>query len=188
MSLPSVMEPAATTTWPRRLPPAQAISSSRPPTRAAITFVINGTVNTGTGAIELDADDAVTLSSGTIGGTVNGQTFMGTVLLDVNMDLGNAQVLTMSAGTAITTGSILPNAVTLNDFDTADGVNTIGNITVGNGGGINLNAAESNAGFTLLNTDGRHRQHHARRVDHPARRHHAECRRAPERSTWKRPR
>ena len=98
---------------------------------------------TQSGNIQLDSDDNLLMNSGAvIGGTLNNQQFSGNVLIHVNMDLSGNQYLQMNTGSSITTTSTAANAVVVHAYPTTTGGGIqAGNITVGNGGGIQLYAA-----------------------------------------------
>ncbi len=106
-------------------------------------LIINGPVWTQSGNIQLDSDDNLVMNgSAVIGGTMNTQQFSGNVLIHANMDLAGGQYLQMNSGSSITTTSTAANAVVVHAYPTTTGGGIqAGNITVGNGGGIQLYAA-----------------------------------------------
>ena len=112
-------------------------------------LTVSGAVNTGSGNIELAADDAFVDSA-----AIGGAGFSGQVVLAANRDEGNGGTLTMTSGSgSITTSNTsvynntgtpstsTPGAVLLEDYSvtgTLGGVLTLGNITVGTGGSITV--------------------------------------------------
>jgi fibronectin-binding autotransporter adhesin len=106
-------------------------------------LVINGPVWTQSGNIELDSNNSLTMNANAVvGGTLNTQQFSGNVLMHVNMVLTGDQSLVMNAASSITTTSTAANAVVVHAYPTTTlGGIQVGNITVGNGGGIQLYAA-----------------------------------------------
>ena len=97
---------------------------------------VTGSVTAGSGSIYLAADDNMTITA-----PIGGGSFSGTVYIAGNRDLGNTVNLDMNAGSSISTSSTLSNAVVLEGFNTngtAAGGIVLNNITVGNGGTINV--------------------------------------------------
>ena len=151
-------------------------------------LLINGTVTTGSGSITLYADDDLVLNgvgaapydnptTGTVGTQVNaligGAGFSGTVDIESNLDTASADPVIMDAGSAIDTTNTSPNAVLIDSYSAAGGIGSqnmqaggvqLGNITVGAGGTITVNAAAGTATArqgdiiqlqgTLLDTSG----------------------------------
>ncbi len=104
---------------------------------------ISGLVNTGSGNITLQADDNFALL---FTGAIGDSNYSGKIVIDVNLDGGNQQTYLGAAGTTVQTKSTASDAVTINisasTNSTAIGGATLSNITVGNGGGITVNAAK----------------------------------------------
>ena len=103
-----------------------------------------GTVFTGNGNIWLAADDDLHIEGATIGGS----TFGGTIKLEANRDGGNEQRILMDGLTTVQTTNTSATAVQMvvyatdNDATNATlGGITVGNVIVGSGGTVTLNAA-----------------------------------------------
>jgi autotransporter-associated beta strand protein len=97
---------------------------------------VTGAVSAGSGSIYLAADDNMTITA-----PIGGGAFSGTVYIAGNRDLGNTVNLLLNAGSSITTSNAGSNAVVLEGFNTngtAAGGIVLNNITVGNGGTINV--------------------------------------------------
>ncbi len=108
-------------------------------------LVVAGNVTTGSGNIVLAADDDFTVNSGV---TIGGAGFSGDVYMACNRDTGNGENLTVSG--TITSSNTTASAVVIEGFHTEDngtnsGVVNVSNITVGNGGTINLSTVPSSA-------------------------------------------
>jgi hypothetical protein len=106
---------------------------------------IAGMVNTGSGNITLQADDGFQLLAT---GSIGDGSYSGKIQIDVNLDGQNAQTYLQANGTLVQTTSTASDAVVINVSSfTLNQVNgfggaTLGNITVGNGGGITVNVAK----------------------------------------------
>ena len=109
-------------------------------------FII-GSVTTGSGNIFLAADDDFRIG-GPSPVVIGGPGFSGTITMAANRDNGTAgQIFTIAADSSISTTNATANAVLL-QISGDNGVPTIlevGNITVGNGGTITLNAIPNGA-------------------------------------------
>ncbi len=148
-------------------------------------LLINGTVTTGSGNITLYADDDLVLNGigsspydgATIGTVANaivgGSGFSGTVDIEANLDTANANPVIMDAGSSVYTTNAGATAVLIESYSAASGIgnqNTpaggvqLGNVTVGAGGTITVNAAAGSVAarqgsivqlpLTLLDTSG----------------------------------
>jgi hypothetical protein len=114
---------------------------------------VTGPVYTGAGNIVLSADDDLRLPGAQIGGSGAQGPFGGTITLYANRDGGNEQRILMDGTASVITTNNTANAVqmfvTATDNDptnaTLGGV-TLGTVQVGDGGTINVNAANG-AGF-----------------------------------------
>lgn len=116
---------------------------------------IQGPVTTGSGSITLFAnDDLKVLASGSIGGPGFSGKFRG----DANQDGSNEQVFSMQAGTAVETTSTAADAIVIyisaSTNTTAIGGAILGNIKVGAGGGITIDANKLLGGGSDLNRAG----------------------------------
>ena len=99
-------------------------------------LTVTGPVTAVSGNILLAADDTFVDSA-----PVGGAGFSGQVYFGANRDQGNTGTLTMTGGVgSITTSNATANAVLLEDYGgvtgTVNGILTLGNISVGNGGTI----------------------------------------------------
>ena len=111
---------------------------------------VAGPITTGSGTISLYADDEFTM---TPSGLVGGAGFSGLVDIIGNRDAGNGQSANMQAGSAIVTSNATADAVRLISLSAGNNASTglsdltpqggvvLGNITVGDGGTITVNAA-----------------------------------------------
>jgi hypothetical protein len=118
-------------------------------------FWIQGPVTTGSGNITVRADDSFLLQ---FGGSVGGPGFTGKILIDVNLDGGNEQVYLQDASAPVQTLSSAADAVVINvsASTTSGGIGgaVLGNITVGAGGGITVNAGKLLGNSTDANRAG----------------------------------